>query len=60
MKANKLLEKAKGFATEMTTFNTKAKILCSEKEIFAEHVSNKKAVSKTLVLRGILAETAIG
>ncbi len=51
-----ILLKAKDFATEITIFNAKEKIICTEKEISAEHIVNNKAVRETLVSRGITPE----
>lgn len=51
-----ILLKAKDFATEITIFNAKEKIMRTEKEISAEHIVNNKAVRETLVSRGIVPE----
>ncbi len=51
-----IILKAKDFATEITIFNSKAKMLTSEQFISAEHVINNKSVRKTLLNRGIIPE----
>jgi DNA-damage-inducible protein D len=48
--------KAKDFATEITIFNTKDKVLKTEGEISAEHIKNNKGVRKLLLDRGIKPE----
>ncbi|MBP6872081.1 MAG: DNA damage-inducible protein D [Bacteroidales bacterium] len=48
--------KAKDFATEITIFNAKDKILKTEGEISAEHIKNNKGVRKLLLDRGIKPE----
>lgn len=48
--------KAKDFATEITIFNAKDKVLKSEGEISAEHIKNNKGVRKLLLNRGIRPE----
>lgn len=51
-----ILLKAKDFATEITIFNAKENTMQSEGEISSEHITNNKAVRKTLVSRGITPE----
>jgi len=51
-----ILLKAKDFATEITIFNAKENQMCSEKAISEEHITNNKAVRKTLISRGITPE----
>ena len=48
--------KAKDFATEITIFNVKDKILKTEGEISAEHIKNNRGVRKLLLDRGIKPE----
>lgn len=48
--------KAKDFATEITIFNAKDKVLKNEGEISAEHIKNNKGVRKLLLDRGIKPE----
>jgi DNA-damage-inducible protein D len=48
--------KAKDFATEITIFNVKDKVLKTEGEISAEHIKNNKGVRKLLLDRGIKPE----
>jgi len=48
--------KAKDFATEITIFNTKDKVLKTEGEISAEHIKNNSGVRKLLLKRGIKPE----
>lgn len=48
--------KAKDFATEITIFNAKDKVLKTESEISAEHIKNNKGVRKLLLDRGIMPE----
>jgi DNA-damage-inducible protein D len=48
--------KAKDFATEITIFNAKDKILTTEGEISAEHIKNNSGVRKLLLDRGIKPE----
>ncbi len=48
--------KAKDFATEITIFNAKDKLLKTESEISAEHIKNNKGVRKLLLERGIKPE----
>jgi DNA-damage-inducible protein D len=49
--------KAKDFATEITIFNARENKLKTESSISAEHITNNKAVRKTLLERGIRPET---
>jgi DNA-damage-inducible protein D len=48
--------KAKDFATEITIFNAKDKVLKTEGEISAEHIKNNRGVRKLLLDRGIKPE----
>jgi len=48
--------KAKDFATEITIFNAKDKVLKTEGEISTEHIKNNKGVRKLLLDRGIKPE----
>lgn len=48
--------KAKDFATEITIFNAKDKVLTTEGEISAEHIKNNRGVRKLLLERGIKPE----
>ena len=48
--------KAKDFATEITVFNTKEKVLRTERQISAEHITNNQSVRKILLQRGIKPE----
>jgi len=52
-----ILLKAKDFATEITIFNARQHRMDSEQKISSEHVTNNKAVRKTLLERGIRPET---
>ncbi|MBY0432127.1 MAG: DNA damage-inducible protein D [Rhodospirillales bacterium] len=52
-----IILKAKDFATEITIFNARAHAMTTERAISAEHVTNNKAVRKTLLDRGIRPET---
>jgi len=56
MARENVLQKAKDFATEITIFNAKEKVMRTEKEISTEHITNNKAVWETLVSRGITPE----
>ncbi len=51
-----IILKAKDFATEITIFNAKEKLMKAEGEISTEHITNNKAVRETLVSRGITPE----
>ena len=51
-----IILKAKDFATEITIFNTKEKVLKTEANISSEHITNNKSVRKTLLERGIRPE----
>jgi len=51
-----ILLKAKDFATEITIFNAKDKIMQTEDQISKEHITNNKSVRKTLISRGITPE----
>ena len=51
-----ILLKAKDFATEITIFNARAHAMRTEGAISSEHVTNNKAVRKTLLDRGIRPE----
>jgi DNA-damage-inducible protein D len=48
--------KAKDFATEITIFNAKDKVLKTESAISAEHIKNNKGVRELLLDRGIKPE----
>jgi len=54
-----ILLKAKDFATEITIFNAKEKLMKTEGEISTEHITNNKAVRETLVSRGITPENLL-
>jgi DNA-damage-inducible protein D len=51
-----LILKAKDFATEITIHNAREQRMRSESAISQEHVSNNRAVRKTLLGRGIVPE----
>ncbi len=51
-----IILKAKDFATEITIFNSKEKVLSTEREISEEHITNNRSVRKTLISRGIYPE----
>ncbi len=51
-----ILLKAKDFATEITIYNAKDKLMNTENEISNEHITNNKAVRDTLLSRGIVPE----
>jgi DNA-damage-inducible protein D len=51
-----IILKAKDFATEITIFNARAHAMRTEGAISSEHVTNNKAVRKTLLDRGIRPE----
>ncbi len=51
-----ILLKAKDFATEITIYNAKQNKMSSEEQISNEHITNNKAVRKTLISRGITPE----
>lgn len=52
-----IILKAKDFATEITIHNAREKVMASERSISAEHVTNNRAVRKTLLDRGIRPES---
>jgi len=52
-----LILKAKDFATEITNFNAREHGMKSERQISTEHITNNKAVRKTLLERGIRPES---
>ncbi|MBD3671999.1 MAG: DNA damage-inducible protein D [Planctomycetaceae bacterium] len=52
-----IILKAKDFATEITIHNAKENELSTEKAISDEHITNNKAVRKTLLERGIRPES---
>ncbi|MGB7509658.1 MAG: DNA damage-inducible protein D [Pelodictyon phaeoclathratiforme] len=52
-----IILKAKDFATEITIFNAREHGMKSEGSISNEHITNNKAVRKTLLERGIRPET---
>lgn len=49
--------KAKDFAAEITIHNAREQKMSSESRISSEHVTNNRAVRKTLLGRGIRPET---
>lgn len=51
-----IILKAKDFATEITIFNSRENQLSAESAISHEHITNNKAVRKTLIERGIRPE----
>jgi len=51
-----IILKAKDFATEITIFNSKEKMLNTEMQISEEHITNNRSVRKTLISRGIYPE----
>jgi DNA-damage-inducible protein D len=51
-----ILLKAKDFATEITIYNAKDKMMRTEREISKEHITNNKTVRQTLISRGITPE----
>ncbi|MGB7401991.1 MAG: DNA damage-inducible protein D [Arcobacter sp.] len=51
-----ILLKAKDFATEITIYNAKDKLMSTENKISSEHITNNKAVRDTLLSRGIVPE----
>ena len=52
-----IILKAKDFATEITIFNAREHGMKSEGQISTEHITNNKAVRKTLLERGIRPES---
>lgn len=52
-----IILKAKDFATEITIFNAKQRQMTTENAISVEHITNNKAVRKTLLERGIRPES---
>jgi len=52
-----IILKAKDFATEITIFNSRTRLLSSEGAISREHVTNNQAVRQTLISRGIRPES---
>ena len=52
-----IILKAKDFAAEITIFNARQHQMGSEGAISAEHITNNRAVRKTLLERGIRPET---
>ncbi len=52
-----IILKAKDFATEITIHNSREKDHNSERSITSEHITNNRAVRKTLLHRGIRPET---
>jgi len=52
-----LILKAKDFATEITIFNAREHGMKSAGQISSEHITNNKAVRKTLLERGIRPES---
>ncbi len=57
MNKETLILKAKDFATEITIFNARKHGMKSERQISTEHITNNKAVRKTLLERGIRPES---
>jgi len=55
--ARTIILKAKDFATEITIHNAREHVMGSEKAISKEHITNNKAVRKTMLERGIRPET---
>ncbi len=51
-----IILKAKDFATEITIHNAREHVMKSEQAISDEHISNNKAVRRTLLQRGIRPE----
>jgi len=51
-----IILKAKDFAAEITIFNSKEKMLNTERQISEEHITNNRSVRKALVSRGIYPE----
>lgn len=51
-----ILLKAKDFATEITIYNAREKLMNTEVEISNEHITNNEAVRETLISRGIIPE----
>lgn len=54
-----ILLKAKDFATEITIYNAKEKLMESETKISSEHITNNKAVRETLISRDIIPENIL-
>jgi DNA-damage-inducible protein D len=52
-----IILKTKDFATEITIFNAREHGMNTENEISHEHITNNKAVRKTLLDRGIRPES---
>lgn len=52
-----IILKAKDFATEITIFNARERQMNTERAISDEHITNNKAVRKTLLERGIRPES---
>jgi DNA-damage-inducible protein D len=51
-----IILKAKDFVAEITIFNSKEKMLNTERQISEEHITNNRSVRKTLISRGIYPE----
>jgi DNA-damage-inducible protein D len=51
-----ILLKAKDFATEITIYNAKDKLMQTETAISNEHITNNETVRNTLISRGITPE----
>ncbi len=51
-----ILLKAKDFATEITIYNAREKLMNTEVDISNEHITNNEAVRETLISRGIIPE----
>ena len=54
---NRVLAKARDFATEITNHNAREQAMNQERQISQEHVTNNEAVRKTLLDRGIRPES---
>src|SRR3990167_4929618 len=52
-----IILKAKDFAAEITIFNARQHQMSTESAISSEHITNNKAVRKTLLERGIRPES---
>ena len=57
---SELFEKAKDFATELTSHNVVEKDLKGDEQISTEHIDNNKAVRKMLIDRGVKPEALPG
>ena len=52
-----IILKAKDFATEITIHNARENQMCTEPQVSREHITNNRAVRKTLLDRGIRPES---